>query len=121
MTDHQHCSCRLSGLVLLLVGLLYLMGIAADPVVHAIGGPSQESGVVLSTGSGDDHGESEPAVPHGDTQCMLCLIAGPITLPQVDTGIEIVVGAASRPLLQDAPSRAPPAHTLAQPRAPPSA
>jgi hypothetical protein len=75
MRDHEQLPSRRFGAVLLLAGLLYWLGAAADPIVHAmaIAGDAAE----VETGAPVE-GPEAPSAPHNDLQCLLCKLAGPV-------------------------------------------
>jgi hypothetical protein len=121
MLAHQHRFRRLPGLILLFVGLLYLGGTAADPLVHAISGSSHGAAAVQVASSDDGSPGSGLPVSHGEADCLLCKIAGPIVLAAPRSPTLVGARSVSRPLPPRSLDRAPPSDTLSQPRAPPHA
>jgi hypothetical protein len=122
MRDQQKFCCRLSRLVLLLAGLLYLLGAAADPIVHAYAAANAPE-AALAAGEADpdrDTPESEPT--HDERHCLLCKVAGATALwaPTPDA-LVFEVRPVSAAQIRAGGARAPPAHLPSQPRAPPHA
>jgi hypothetical protein len=116
---NQHRRCGRARLVLVLAGLLYLLGVVVDPLVHASAEQSQNVEFALTGTETDSPDQSDPVVPHADSQCLLCKVSGPLLLPDA----EIVNGGKERSIrgtfaFAEA-ARGPPASTLALPRAPP--
>jgi hypothetical protein len=119
MLDRQHLFRFSSRGLLLLAGLLYLLGAAADPLVHVgLGGAGGSEVLLVDSAAGDEEGGAEvPA--HEEGPCLLCKASGPLTLalppagtvpaPEVRTPAPLAVPLATSPSSQ-LPS---------QPRAPP--
>jgi hypothetical protein len=118
MRNHQLRCGRYPRLLLFLAGLLYLLGTAAEPMLHpaSLGGGGMAA---LMTDASSDDGEPTPAAPHEEGGCLLCKVVTPITLTAA-LGSGVVPVSADRDVrLTAGGSRAPPAATHAQPRAPP--
>jgi hypothetical protein len=105
---------------MVLAGLLYLVGAAAEPLVHAYAA-GQDSGVVLVGDAGDGSGQSDPSLPHDESQCLLCKIAAPLVVPEGGPVVAYQLSSAASVFLLSTCSRAPPAFVSPQPRAPPLA
>jgi hypothetical protein len=119
MSDHQQLPGRRARAVLLLAGLLYLLGAAAEPFVHVYDANASAGGQVLSSQTDVSGDDAEAPLPHAEAPCLLCVITGPLALadvrtisPHVATGTERVRGP---PAALSAPARL----LLPQPRAPP--
>ncbi|CAN5668902.1 hypothetical protein BH23GEM3_BH23GEM3_24300 [soil metagenome] len=119
MPDHHHRCPSLSRVFLLLAGVLYFLGAAAEPLLHANPVQAQGGMVVLfdAVESGSD--ESDSPVPHNESQCLLCKAAGPLVVP--DGGLVLadhLIRAPSAFRLSTG-SRASSTFALPQSRAPP--
>lgn len=121
MLEHPHPRHRLPRLVLFLAGLLYLLGTAAEPLLHANAAEGQGRDVVLVGNAEEGSQPSAPSPPHHDANCLVCKLGGPLLLDEA--GALLVAGTAASasvyPLFGC--SRAPPAFLSSQPRAPPLA
>jgi hypothetical protein len=121
MLDRQHPRHRLPRLVLFLAGLLYLLGTAAEPLLHAYAAEGQGREVVLLGNAEEGPQPSAPLLPHHDAGCLVCKLGGPLLLDEA--GALLVGGtmASASVFALFGCSRAPPAFLTPQPRAPPLA
>lgn len=120
MPDRRHRPGRLSRLIVLLAGLLYLCGAVAEPLVHAYGdGEHAAQQLAVSSPGGEDAPGS--SLPHVDAECLLCKASGtlPFSVRAPQPAAEVSGGRSVT--LQDGPIRAPPVFPSSQPRAPPLA
>jgi len=122
MHDHQPLCRRLSRLVLLLAGLLYLFGAAADPIVHAYAAGDAPEAVLAADDMGPDREAPESEPTHDEQHCLLCKVAGAVALTAPASAVHVpeVRPVAGMTIRAGAP-RAPPAHLPSPPRAPPHA
>lgn len=117
MHDH-HRRRRFARLLLAVAGLLYLVGMAADPLLHA--GTGARAAVEVVAAGHDGLSEGSDGAAHADWQCLYCTVAGAFVLPAGSPGLSARVVRAGADLLPSGPARTPPVHTLARPRAPPA-
>src|SRR5690606_9510754 len=104
-------------LVLLLAGLLYLTGMAAEPLVHPFASPTQDGGVVWVGETGTD--EPDSPVPHGDAQCLLCKLTGPLLLTARGPVVAVSLVPTAGEFVLEGIGHAAPDHLAPLPRAPP--
>jgi hypothetical protein len=117
MPNHRPAR-RFARTLLALAGLLYLIGMAADPLLHARAGPNDAATAVAYVGGGVPDGSDAPA-PDGDRQCQHCTLTGPLLFPSAHQGSAELVVPAAAAVQPTHPGRALAARTPALPRAPP--
>jgi hypothetical protein len=122
MHDQQTLRRRLPRLVLLFAGLLYLLGAAADPIVHAYAAADAPAAELAAGGADADRETPESEPTHDERHCLLCKVAGATALwaPTPDA-LVFEVRPVSAAQIRAGGARAPPAHLPSQPRAPPHA
>jgi hypothetical protein len=118
MLNHHRCR-RRSRLVLVLAGLLYLLGVAADPLVHAVAEQSTMVETALTGVETEAPEHSAPVVPHGDAECLLCKVSGPLILPEASSQVGEQVREFRGTYALVEMVRGPPPSSLTLPRAPP--
>jgi hypothetical protein len=122
MHDQQTLRRRLPRLVLLFAGLLYLLGAAADPIVHAYAAADAPAAELAAGGADADRETPESEPTHDERHCLLCKVAGVGALASPTPVVPVPdVRPHSTTAIGDGGPRAPPAHLTSQPRAPPHA
>jgi hypothetical protein len=89
-------------------------------VLHVYTAQAQDDSVLVE-GTEQGSQPSDPSVPHGETQCSFCKIAGPVAVPSSAPVITAEVAAADELFVLTSSSRAPPLFVSPHPRGPPFA
>jgi hypothetical protein len=116
MNTQQRRSWWITRFLLALAGTLYLMGAAADPLLHAFAAAAEAPAVAAGVPQ-----DVEPPAPHDDAECAACKLASIPALPVPPADALPRTEALPRLVLGHPLGRAPPAYFLPHPRGPPSA
>jgi hypothetical protein len=121
MRDHQPDVRKLPRVVMLLAGLLYLLGTAAEPLVHVYGAAGAAVGTAVIADVEGDSRQSAPSAPHAEVDCLFCKAGATFVLDEPVGSLRVEIVRAADVFAPGIPSRASPLPSPVLPRAPPLA